>query len=164
TKYNNQYYEDYGMKNKVKRYKNSITEFSQLVYGIDDLTDETQVLIVVEGIFDKCSVDKNFIIEDNLIGCVGTFKCDISESQLLKIKSKAPNISTVILLYDPDVIKQTIRNSHKLENEFEQILIGFPENDKDPGDMNAEDFDYVMQNLQNPFQFSKNHVQSGLIL
>jgi ssDNA-binding Zn-finger/Zn-ribbon topoisomerase 1 len=54
----NDEYKRAGLKKKAYRYINSKTNFGNLVYGLEEITDETVEVVVVEGIFDKCNVDR----------------------------------------------------------------------------------------------------------
>ena len=100
------------------RYNNSIgTQFSQLLFGYDEITQNTNTVILVEGVFDKIAVDKVLDLwssED--IKCVCTFGKKISEEQIDKLKIKG--IVRVILLYDFDAIKEIKKFGLELENHF----------------------------------------------
>lgn len=123
---------------KILRYKNSETDFSKLVEGFEDITENTTTLILVEGLFDKESVDRKMELpfqED--IKCCCTFKCQLSPQQLEKIKTRGKNITTIILFYDPDVLKKTLNLASELELKFPDVLVVDNETDKDPGDMNT---------------------------
>lgn len=100
------------------RYNNSIgTQFSQLLFGYDEITQNTNTVILVEGVFDKIAVDKVLDLwssED--IKCVCTFGKKISEEQIAKLKIKG--VARVILLYDFDAIKEIKKFGLELENHF----------------------------------------------
>ena len=100
------------------RYNNSIgTQFSQLLFGYDEITQNTNTVILVEGVFDKIAVDKVLDLwssED--IKCVCTFGKKISEEQITKLKIKG--VARVILLYDFDAIKEIKKFGLELENHF----------------------------------------------
>ena len=100
------------------RYNNSIgTQFSQLLFGYDEITQNTNTVILVEGVFDKIAVDKVLDLwssED--IKCVCTFGKKISEEQITKLKIRG--VVRVILLYDFDAIKEIKKFGLELENHF----------------------------------------------
>ena len=100
------------------RYNNSTgTQFSQLLFGYDEITQNTNTVILVEGVFDKIAVDKVLDLwssED--IKCVCTFGKKISEEQIAKLKIKG--VARVILLYDFDAIKEIKKFGLELENHF----------------------------------------------
>ena len=72
------------------RYNNSIgTQFAQLLFGYDDITENTTTVILVEGIFDKIAVDKVLKLwESEEVKCVCTFGKKISAEQIEKLKVK----------------------------------------------------------------------------
>lgn len=100
------------------RYNNSIgTEFSQLLFGYDEIVEGTETVILVEGVFDKIACDKVLRLWDNdEIKCVCTFGKKISAEQVLKLKLKG--VTRVILLYDFDAIKEIKKFGLELENNF----------------------------------------------
>lgn len=100
------------------RYNNSIgTQFSQLLFGYDEITQNTNTVILVEGVFDKIAVDKVLDLwSSEEIKCVCTFGKKISEEQIAKLKIKG--VVRVILLYDFDAIKEIKKFGLELENHF----------------------------------------------
>ena len=100
------------------RYNNSIgTEFSQLLFGYDEIVEGTETVILVEGVFDKIACDRVLRLwDDDKIKCVCTFGKKISAEQILKLKLKA--VTRVILLYDFDAIKEIKKFGLELENHF----------------------------------------------
>lgn len=136
----------------LKRYLNSTSDFAKMLYGIDEVTDKTTTLIIVEGIFDKINIDKllNLAHQDE-IKCVCTFKASISEEQIELIGRKAPHLQNSILLYDSDVIKAIKINMNILQKRY-NVLVGYHAT-KDCGDMNEEDLDQVLSKLETPIEF-----------
>lgn len=100
------------------RYNNSIgTQFSQLLFGYDEITQNTNTVVLVEGVFDKIAVDKVLDLwSSEEIKCVCTFGKKISEEQIVKLKIKG--VVRVILLYDFDAIKEIKKFGLELENHF----------------------------------------------
>lgn len=100
------------------RYNNSIgTEFSELLFGYDEITKNTTTVVLVEGIFDKIAVDKVLHLwESDEIKCVCTFGKKISREQSKKLMLKG--VTNVILLYDFDAIKDIKKYGLELENDF----------------------------------------------
>lgn len=142
---------------QILRYSNSPdTDFSKLLFGYDEITENTKSLIIVEGIFDKFRVDSLLMLNlQEEIKCVCTFKCKVSEEQKLLIASK--KIEKIILLYDGDVLEMIKEVGVELKQEFETVLIGFHPT-KDPGDMEWEDIENVMLSLTDPSSFFRNKV------
>lgn len=100
------------------RYNNSIgTQFSQLLFGYDEITHNTDTVILVEGVFDKIAVDRVLDLwSSEEMKCVCTFGKKISEEQIAKLKIKG--VARVILLYDFDAIKEIKKFGLELENHF----------------------------------------------
>lgn len=105
------------------RYNNSTnTEFGQLLFGYDEiLKNETNTVILVEGIFDKIAVDKVLQLwEVKEIKCVCTFGKKISQEQKMKLVRKG--VSNIVLLYDFDAIKEIKKYGIELEEYFNTTI------------------------------------------
>lgn len=100
------------------RYNNSInTEFAELLFGYDEITNNTLTVVLVEGVFDKIAVDKALcLFDDETVKCVCTFGKKISPKQIHKLIIKG--IINVILLYDYDAIKEIKKYGVELEKYF----------------------------------------------
>lgn len=134
------------------RYNNSIgTKFAQLLFGYDDITENTATVILVEGIFDKIAVDKVLRLwESEEVKCVCTFGKKISAEQIEKLKVKG--VSRVILLYDFDAIKDIKRYGIELENHFVTSITYTTKKDID--ECTAEEALAVFANLKRPREFN----------
>lgn len=156
--YNKAYFEKTGIKDKIKRFRNSLSDFAKLIYGIDEIVvGETKTIIAVEGIFDKIGVDRLLKLgEQSYVKCNATFKCNVSDEQIAKWQNKG--IENLILLYDPDVIKVIKHNIERLQTYF-NVLVGYSVSGRDPGDMVEEDIEYVMDHLEDPTQFKVNKLE-----
>jgi DNA primase len=142
----------------ILRYRNSDTDFSKLLFGYDEIiTNETKTIIAVEGIFDKWNIDKILKLHNQKeVKCNATFKCAITKEQILKWQLKG--IETIILFYDPDVLRQINKTAFELEIYF-NVFIAFNEiGDKDAGDMNEKDIVPVVNNLKKPTDFFINKI------
>jgi hypothetical protein len=139
----NDEYKRAGLKKKAYRYINSKTNFGNLVYGLEEITDETVEVVVVEGIFDKCNVDRKLELGlggDRSVVCVCTFKCHVSPQQYLQIKNRGRNIEEWSIFYDPDVLKEIIDTGLYLQTKGEQVhVIQNTFLETDPGDMTQEE-------------------------
>lgn len=146
-----------GSPKRIVRYKNSQTDFAKLVWGLDEVTDNTHTIILVEGGFDKFSVDRilNLDVSEE-VKCLATFKCNISPEQIELIKRKR-GVQRIIQLYDADVVDEIKKNSFKLE-EFFEVLIGYTQSGNDPGDMSEEEMLLVLEDLETPTEFANGHV------
>jgi hypothetical protein len=144
---------------KYLRWQNSIdTDFSNILFGFDELEENTKIVIVVEGVTSKANVDKLLgLFNQKTVKCVASFGKKITDFQIALLKSK--NIETVILLYDPDAVKEIKEYSFRLEDNFDNVLVGFipfkksDGSNKDPGDLINSELDKVMNTLQSPINF-----------
>lgn len=145
---------------KIARYTNSISGFEQLVLGLDDLDENTNTLIIVEGVFDKANIDRLLDLDyQNEVKCVGTFKCHVSPSQLNKIKQKAPNIREVILLYDNDVLKEIIDTGLLLEQHYEVNIAYDDTLTVDAGDMTSTALESLLSSLWQVNNLARKKIQ-----
>lgn len=145
----------------VLRYKNESTvDFSKILFGIDQVDDNTTDAILVEGPLDKTNVDK--LIEankQNNVVCLCTFGKKISINQIVKLRSKGKNIHTVTVLYDPDAIQASKNYSQQLQSWFETIKVGCLQS-IDPGEI--EDYNQlhtILNNSITPNEFDVSKVQ-----
>lgn len=140
-----------------KRYLNSSnTQFSKLLFGINELVEQTRMCILVEGLFDKFNVDKLLGLDDQLhVKCCATFGKKVSKYQIAKLQNKG--IEKVILLYDPDAVKDSKKYATTLSKYFE-VEVGFTK-DKDPGDMDYEELTYILNNCEDPLNFGLSKIQ-----
>lgn len=138
---------------KVIRYRNSSHDFSKMLLGYDEIRFNTEWVVLVEGYFDKTSVDKHLELDSNAeMKCCCTFGKSISINQIRKLKQKG--VKNIILIQDPDAIKDTKKSCYRLDKEFENVLVGVPLNNKDLGDSNKREILKIFNNLKKPFNFS----------
>lgn len=160
TEFNDNYFSRHGIKNKIKRYRNSInTNFGKLLYGYDELDDKNVVPVcLVEGIFDKHAVDEKLLLKQNpFIKVCATFKASVSEEQIIKLKLK--NVTDIILFYDPDVISIIKTNITKLEKFF-NVKIIISDKGKDPDELTQiELIETFENNVYFPNQIKNDFIQ-----
>ena len=144
-------------KRKKLRYDNSPnTDFAKLLLGIDELTDRTKSTILVEGFMDKLNVDRLLQLDaQEHTKCVATFGKKISSVQIAKLQNKG--IQNIVVLFDPDAVKDSKKYAFELEKYF-NTLVGFLK-DKDPGDLNEQELTDVLQSLEVPSKFNVSRVQ-----
>lgn len=140
------------------KYRNSVTDFSKLLFGYDDVNDKDTV-ILVEGVFDKWNIDK-FIASKNKVKCCSTFGARVSKYQIELLHRKSVN--NIVILYDPDVIEITKKYVAQLYSEFDKVRVGFVKENKDAGEINKEEFDETMLSLYNPISFYASKIGSVL--
>lgn len=150
-----------GNKRKFLRYKNSTTDFSKLLFGIDEIGFSTKKVILVEGIFDKFSIDRALDLDfDMSIKCCATFGKSISHYQTDKLKKKG--IENLIIIQDPDAVKDSKRYSNDLNNHF-NVLVGYTGN-KDLGESTKEEIIDIMNRLKTPKLYSLNTILKRKLL
>jgi len=134
------------------KYKNSKSNFAKLLGGIEEITEETDTLILVEGILDKVGVDKLLKLDhQDKIKCCCTFGAKVSVYQILKMKMF--DIKHIILFYEADVIGVIQNHAFKLEQEFGKVTIILPPEGKDPGDINEKEMQKSMEKRFSPVDF-----------
>jgi len=153
-------------KKKILRWRNSgETDFSKIVFGLEEINENTETVICQEGITSKLNTDiKLNLFSDDFMKCICTFGKKISDIQIKKIFLKGPNIKNFILFYDPDAVNSIREYSFLIQEVFPTVLIAFNPikkddgNYKDAGDMNLEEFNETFDNLKTPFYFWNNQL------
>lgn len=157
----NVFYKLKGVKKTVKRYINSNSDFAKILGGVEEITDQTTTVILVEGLFDKKNTDKVLSLDTQQeVKCCCTWKCAVSEEQIFLLQQSG--VTTVILLYDPDVVEDTKKAGFELDPYFE-VFIGYNEKGADPGDMMTDEFDDVLSTLKSPFEFSVKKMNRNIL-
>lgn len=141
----------------ILRYRNSNTDFSKILLGIDECNENTETVIIVEGLFDKDRVD--FLLElDNQekVKCCATNGSIISNEQIYLLQKKG--IKNLIVLYEADVVDKIRDNVSYVSLFFESLLIGYVD-ENDPGDMNHNELTEILLNLTPYSQFFETKVK-----
>jgi len=149
-------YEAKKVPKEFKRYKNSDGfSSSELLYGIDEvIKGKTRTVILVEGIFDKISVDRFLDLrEDVEMKCLCTFGKKISDVQIKKIFNK--NVLNIVLLYDFDAIREIKKYGLELQKYF-FTTITFTDSKKDIDECTLEEAIEVFNNTMRPIDFNLN--------
>jgi len=134
---------------KKLRYINSKgTNFGKLLFGIDELTDQTTTVILVEGVFDKIRLD-NFLETDDSddIKVLCTFGNKISKNQISKMM-RYEELRNVIIFYDLDAIDMTKKYALALNKFFDNVTVSCLLDGKDPSD--SEDYQ-ITEALSKPY-------------
>ena len=140
-----------GIKPKL-RYENSKTDFTKILGGYDDISEKTQVVIIVEGLFDYIGLDSKLNLRgDESIRCVFTFGNSISKEQISFLRKK--KIERVILMYDPDKPDQIKSSALNLQKSFETKIALLKDIRKDPGNATCEELLDALDNLIDPINF-----------
>ncbi len=152
-------------KQKYLRWRNDDAEFDKLLMGIDEVTEQTKEVILVEGVTDKANVDKllRLNLESSVTKCLCTFGKKISDEQIMKLKLWGVNIEKVYVLYDPDAVKDSKSVGEKLGDTFLEVLIGFTKSN-DPGDMDFVELMNVLDKAESPMNFRINKIQKKKLI
>ena len=141
----------------VLRYKNSTnTDFGHIIGGIDEIEEDTSHIIIVEGLFDKSSVDRELRLYNKPLKCLYSFGNNITTEQISRLRRT--NIKNVILFYDYGTIDQMKSCSLELGRCFNTKVAEILE-DTDPGDMNAQEMLEVFSRLKSPIDFFSKRIK-----
>ena len=145
--------------NGVPKYINS-QEFDgeKLLYNFDSINENTNIVILVEGIMDVVNITKLLNYDDEVV-CCGTFGAKVSNTQIKKIMYKG--VQNIILLYDPDVIRKIKEYSYKLLQKFNTYVGDLGK--VDPGELTYKQFCYVLDGLYDPFEYFISKVDKKII-
>lgn len=145
-------------KYQIRRYNNSIdNDFVKLLYNYDAvIEDETDTVIVVEGIFDVIALTRKLDLYDNhRVAVVATFGKKISDAQIYKLQSKG--VRTVILGYDSDATEAINRAASQLNEYMDVYIAKITSDGKDWDEMDFWDiYDSFAYNLKTPVEFKLN--------
>lgn len=117
---------------KILRYRNSTeNDFSKLLYNYDAVrVDETDTVILAEGIFDVIALTRGLELYDNShVAAVATFGKKISDVQIYKLQSKG--VRTVVIGYDGDAVESVKRTAERLKPYFEVFIADIADAAKD---------------------------------
>ncbi|MDR1089810.1 MAG: toprim domain-containing protein [Prevotella sp.] len=151
-------------KYEVRRYNNSVeNDFSRLLYNYDGvMEDETDTVVIVEGVFDVIALTRKLELYDNRqIAVVATFGKKISQTQIYKLQAKG--VKTVVIGYDSDAL-DAINNTAETLNEYFDVYIAKIESaGKDWDEMSFWDiYDTFSGNLKTPVEYKLNTIQVQL--
>lgn len=147
-----------GVEDLQLRYVNSSTNFDRILGGYDEITDKTDTVIVVEGLFDKVSVDKELrLYKTDEVKCLFTFGDKITEAQIALIKKKK-SVKNIFLFYDYNTIYQTKKSAMMIASLFPNTYICEIKRDTDPGEMYRDEILECIGNAKTPTWFYLNRV------
>lgn len=137
---------------KYLRYKNSLnTDFSKWLFGYNELSEKTETVILVEGIFDKFNVDTLLKLYDgDEIKCCACFGKKISLAQIYRLQQKG--IKNIIIIYDNDAVPESKKYAFELSKYF-NVNVGFCKA-KDPGDVTFDDLIEIINTTEDPISFN----------
>lgn len=146
---------------KILRYRNSVeNDFVKLLYNYDAvIKDETDTVVVVEGIFDVVALVRKLELYDNTrAAVVATFGKKISRTQVFKLQSKG--VRTVVVGYDGDAVEAVKKTAAELSEWFEVLVADIPDPAKDWEDLTREEiYDIFANRLYTPSEYRLMKVQ-----
>lgn len=146
---------------RILRFRNSTeNDFVKLLYNYDAVIEnETDTVIIVEGIFDVIALTRKMELYDNKrVAAVATFGKKISLVQIYKLQSKG--VETVIIGYDGDAVETIKKISGELSRYFNVLIADIPNPEEDWQDLSYEDIYRVFAyGLKTPLEYSINKIQ-----
>lgn len=143
---------------QIRRYSNSTeNDFSKLLYNYDAIIeDETDTVILVEGIFDVIALTRKLELYDNhRVVPVATFGKKISDAQTYKLQNKG--VRSVIIAYDSDATDAINKTAVQLNEFFDVSIAKLSGNGKDFDEMDFWDiYNVFAYNLKTPVEFKLN--------
>lgn len=137
---------------KILRFRNSMeNDFVKLLYNIDAVVeDETEVVVLVEGIFDVIALTRKLDLYDNVhVTVIATFGKKISQTQIYKLQAKG--VQTVVVGYDGDAVEAIKKVASELSLYFNVLIADIPYPDKDWEDLSYDEiyriFSYHLRTL-----------------
>ena len=149
-------------KYEIRRYNNSNDRnpFSKLLYNYDAvIEDETDTVIVVEGVFDVIALTRKLELYDNTrLAVVATFGKKISKEQIFKLQTKG--VRTVVIGYDADAVESIKKVATEL-NEYFDVYVAAIQGGKDWDEMDWQDiYETMAYRLKTPVEYKLNMVQA----
>lgn len=143
---------------QIRRYSNSCgegsNEFSKLLYNLDSvIEDETDTVVLCEGVFDVIALTRHFDLYDrHRIVPVATFGKKISEIQAYKLQSRG--VRTIVIGYDNDAGDSISRTADFLLDYFDVFIATLGGEGKDFDEADFWDvFDAFSIGLKTPFEY-----------
>lgn len=147
----------------VLRYRNSENNFQDLLGGYDELVEgRTETVIIVEGLFDKISVDNLLGLHDvDDIKCCFTFGNSIGRGQIKALLRK--RVRRVVLLYDYQTINESKEASLRMSGLFEEVLVtAIRQEGVDPGNITLDYLEEVLRDASDPINYFCNKIEANI--
>jgi DNA primase len=111
------------------------SDFDKLLLGFDELTDDTETVFLVEGLFGKANVDRVFHLDTDIeTKCLVTFGKKVTDYQLWKLRQRG--VRRIVFMYDVDALRDMKELSQMMLTYFESVECCWHNSPKDTGDMN----------------------------
>lgn len=145
----------------ILRFRNSTeNDFVKLLYNYDAIIrDETDTVILVEGIFDVISLTRKLELYDNPpVAVVATFGKKISQAQIYKIQDKG--VENIVIGYDGDAVCAIKKTAKELTPYFNVFIADIEDPQKDWEDLSLKEiYNVFSYRLKTPIEYSINKVQ-----
>ncbi|MDL2320207.1 toprim domain-containing protein [Alistipes sp. OttesenSCG-928-B03] len=146
---------------RIMRFRNSTeNDFVKLLYNYDAvIEDETDTVIVVEGIFDVIALTRKLELYDNRrVAVVATFGKKISRTQIFKLQQKG--VETLIIGYDGDAVDAIKRISDECKAYFEVLIADISDPSKDWQDLEyMEIYEIFSTGIKTPIEYMITKIQ-----
>lgn len=146
---------------RIMRFRNSVeNDFVKLLYNYDAvIEDETDTVVLVEGIFDVIALTRKLDLYDNpKIAVVATFGKKVSRIQIYKLQSKG--VRTVVIGYDGDAVEAIRKTTDFLSPYFNVFIADIPDASKDWEDLSFSEIYHIFsERLKTPLQYKLTKVQ-----
>lgn len=145
-----------GIRMPRRWHNDSGAKFSNLLFGYNEITENTTTVILLEGVPDKITLDDILKLdEQEEIKCCATFGKKISKTQIMKLLQKG--IQNVILIFDEDAIRE-MKKYGKILNQFFNVKITFTYN-RDINDSTTQEVLEVFERLHDVHYFDRKFVK-----
>jgi DNA primase len=146
---------------KILRFRNSTENaFGKMLYNYDAVVEnETDTVILVEGIFDVVALTRKLdLYENRKRAVVATFGKKISLIQIYKLQAKG--VKTVIIGYDGDAVEAIKKTSDLLKSYFEVWIADIADPTKDWEDLSEKEIHPIFSGgLKTPIDYKLTKIQ-----
>jgi len=137
------------------RYRNSMTDFAMTLFGYDEISPETEDVILVEGILDKTKTDVNLDLDSqNQMKCCATLGAKLSDYQIFLLKKK--KVKRLIFWFEADVLSKIKHIVSRASLDFEVLVCYL--SDKDPNDLNQQEAFDLLSSSKDWLEFNMSYV------
>lgn len=146
---------------QIRRFNNSTqNDFVKLLYNYDAIIeDETDTVILVEGIFDVVAITRKLELYDNPhFVAIATFGKKVSQAQIYKLQVKG--VRTVVLGFDGDAVSAIKQTAAELSEYFDVFIADIADPSKDWQDLSYTDiFEIFSERLRTPLEYKLSKLQ-----
>jgi len=144
------------------RYRNSTgTDFEKILGGLDNITDQTEEVITVEGLFDYVNLSSMLNThKSDRLKVVFTFGDKFSDYQIKLLRET--NVKKVSLMYDYKTIQQSKRYSMELSKYFHVQVCYIDKKDVDPGNIDRDYLQIVLDSRTSAIEFYSSKISSEI--